>query len=276
MKLFFDRWNLVVVVVVCLEPAACRVLLFSCSVKAKPKTLKGVGLSEAVRRGHSQKNKFSFNTTHAVKHTSWTNCLMVRQVIKESQCSHIFGLVFGSCCIKRQENLLAFLWSSFPALEACCGFLYFIDVFMLYWCILLVLEVFFFSLHLKDILLVLERFFSPLFYWKYILASVLEWLVKITKEIVFLARVKHTVFVSAAQCICFIGTSSICKTKCTIMFCICKPHWVFFVNRRAQVNQMFFVCEVSEETYLHRCSSPPLQTTDLFSSVCRVMKWKGL
>lgn len=44
MKLFFD---VVVVVVVCLEPAACRVLLLLCSVKAKPKTLKGVELSEA-------------------------------------------------------------------------------------------------------------------------------------------------------------------------------------------------------------------------------------
>lgn len=49
MKLFSD----VVVVVVCLEPAACRVLLLLCSVKAKPKTLKGVKLSEAGRRGHS-------------------------------------------------------------------------------------------------------------------------------------------------------------------------------------------------------------------------------
>lgn len=36
MKLFFD----VVVVVVCLEPAACRALLLLCSVEAKPKTLK--------------------------------------------------------------------------------------------------------------------------------------------------------------------------------------------------------------------------------------------
>lgn len=134
MKLFFDRWNLVVVVVVCLEPAACRVLLFSCSLKAKPKTLKGVGLSEAVRRGHSQKNTFSFNTTHAVKHTSWTNCLMVRQVIKESNV-HIFSDLCLAVCIKRQENLLAFLWSSFPALEACCGFFYILLMFLCCICV---------------------------------------------------------------------------------------------------------------------------------------------
>lgn len=55
---------------------------------------------------------------------------------------HIFLDLCLAVWIKRQENLLAFLWSSFPALEACCGFLYFIDVFMLYWCILLVLESF--------------------------------------------------------------------------------------------------------------------------------------
>lgn len=127
MKLFFDRWNLVVVVVVCLEPAACRVLLFSCSLKAKPKTLKGVGLSEAVRRGHSQKNTFSFNTTHAVKHTSWTNCLMVRQVIKESQCSHIFGLVFGSL-YKKARKCTCISLEQFSCIRSLLWF------FIFYWC----------------------------------------------------------------------------------------------------------------------------------------------
>lgn len=124
----------------------------------------------------------------------------------------------------------------------CFSFL--IDVFMLYW-IFWYLRVIF-SLPLKDILSVFENSF---FHLNDILAFVLKWYVKTTKEVFLSVHVKNTAFVSAGLCICFIGIFSICKAKCTIMFCICKPLLGLFVYCGAQVIQVFFVRE--EGTYLY-------------------------
>lgn len=73
------------------------------------------------------KNTFSFNTTHAVKHTSWANCLVVRQVIKKSQCSHIFGLVFGSLYKKARKSTCISL-EQFSCTRSLLWF------FIFYWC----------------------------------------------------------------------------------------------------------------------------------------------
>lgn len=78
MKLFFDV--VFVVVVVFLEPAACRVLLLLCSVKAKPKTLKGVVLSEAGRHGHSHEVRKNIFLQH-------DTCVETHQLDRQFDCS---------------------------------------------------------------------------------------------------------------------------------------------------------------------------------------------
>lgn len=149
---------------------------------------------------------------------------------------HIFLDLCLAVCIKKARKSTCISLELF----SCTRSLLWFSIF--YWCFYALL-VYFIGTWEVFVLVCIEkifywylRFFISIFYLKDILAFVLEWFVKITKEIFFLARVKHTVFVSAAQCIFFIGTSSICKTKCAIAFCICKPQRV----NRAQVNQMFF------------------------------------